>query len=279
MPAPRTDVDLLTPADAAHILGLSVDMVRILAAEGQLPTAIQTARGARLFRREDVEELAAARAGRPIRHHSVKLYESDDHLAAVVAGFLGNGLRSGGPALVIGTEPHRRAVVARLGSDDLPIADIVAEERLLLLDARETLDAFVVAGVVDEARFRDRIGPLLDRMRQGWPRRRTRAFGEMVDLLWRDGRRDAALELEAMWNRLAGERPFTLLCAYSMSSLASAADTEPFDRMCDAHTRVVPAEAYDQDGGIDERHREVARLQQRARVLAELLGKKPGEEP
>src|SRR5579872_6401291 len=72
MPSPQVDVDLLTPADAARILGLSVDMVRILATNGQLPTAAKTARGARLFRRDDVEELAATRAGRIVRHHSVQ---------------------------------------------------------------------------------------------------------------------------------------------------------------------------------------------------------------
>src|SRR5688500_9781163 len=119
MPAPQPDVDLLTPADAARILGLSVDMVRILATNGQLATAAKTTRGARLFRRDDVEELAATRAGRPVRHHSVQFYESDDHLAGVVAGFLGDGLRGGAPAIVIATEAHRVEFVERLKSSEV----------------------------------------------------------------------------------------------------------------------------------------------------------------
>ncbi len=54
---------LLTPADAAKILGLVPASVRLLADTGQLPT-VRTARGMRLFRREDVDRLAAVRAAR-----------------------------------------------------------------------------------------------------------------------------------------------------------------------------------------------------------------------
>jgi hypothetical protein len=89
----------------------------------------------------------------------------------------------------------------------------------------------------------------------------------MVALLWKDGRREAAIELEEMSNRLAAVQPFSLLCAYEMSNFPGADDTDPFDRICGAHTRVVPAESFHHNRGIDSRQREIARLQQRARAL------------
>jgi len=89
----------------------------------------------------------------------------------------------------------------------------------------------------------------------------------MVELLWKDGRREAVIELEEMWNRLAALQPFSLLCAYEMSNFPGAGDMDPFDRICGAHTRVVPAESFHQEWGIDTRQREIARLQQRARAL------------
>jgi excisionase family DNA binding protein len=52
--------DLMTVADAAEILGLSVDMVRLLERSGRLP-ALRTTRGIRLFRRADVDRLAEER--------------------------------------------------------------------------------------------------------------------------------------------------------------------------------------------------------------------------
>ena len=54
-------VQLLTASDAAGILGLSRDMVRIVGQRGELP-AQRSANGYFLFRREDVEQLARERA-------------------------------------------------------------------------------------------------------------------------------------------------------------------------------------------------------------------------
>jgi excisionase family DNA binding protein len=60
---PNTDVDqLLTASDAARILGLSKDTVRLLARRGRLPST-RTANGYHLFRRGDVERLASERGG------------------------------------------------------------------------------------------------------------------------------------------------------------------------------------------------------------------------
>lgn len=51
---------LLTPADAARLLGVVPATVRQMALSGRLP-ALRTESGMRLFRREDVERLAAER--------------------------------------------------------------------------------------------------------------------------------------------------------------------------------------------------------------------------
>ena len=53
--------DLMTPSDAARVLGLSADSVRVLSDSGRLP-AMRTVSGRRLFRRADVDRLAAERA-------------------------------------------------------------------------------------------------------------------------------------------------------------------------------------------------------------------------
>jgi DNA-binding transcriptional MerR regulator len=52
---------LLTASDAARILGLSRDMVRILSNKGLLPS-LRAANGYHLFKRGDVEDLARKRA-------------------------------------------------------------------------------------------------------------------------------------------------------------------------------------------------------------------------
>jgi excisionase family DNA binding protein len=54
------ELELLSVGDAAVILGLSPDMVRVLHRQGRLQ-AFRTPRGVRLFRRSDVERLARER--------------------------------------------------------------------------------------------------------------------------------------------------------------------------------------------------------------------------
>jgi excisionase family DNA binding protein len=54
--------DLLTPSDAARVLGLSADSVRVLSDNGRLP-GMRTVGGRRLFRRAVVDRLAVERAG------------------------------------------------------------------------------------------------------------------------------------------------------------------------------------------------------------------------
>jgi excisionase family DNA binding protein len=56
----------MTPSDAARVLGLSADSVRVLSDAGRLAT-MRTVGGRRLFRRADVERLASERATKPTR--------------------------------------------------------------------------------------------------------------------------------------------------------------------------------------------------------------------
>ena len=64
----------------------------------------------------------------------------------------------------------------------------------------------------------------------------VRAFGEMVDLLWKDGNADAAIRLEELWNELATKYQYSLLCGYSVDNFLHDAGAAAFRRVCDYHT-------------------------------------------
>jgi excisionase family DNA binding protein len=55
--------DLITPAEAAKLLGLTPAAVRAMERKGTLPAAVKTGNGMRLFRRRDVLALVRRRAG------------------------------------------------------------------------------------------------------------------------------------------------------------------------------------------------------------------------
>jgi hypothetical protein len=147
-------------------------------------------------------------------------------------------------------------------------------ERLIAVDAEATLAAFMEDDVPEPARFASTIGALLDRGAKTTLAGRVRAIGEMVALLWGDGRRDAALAVESLWNdALHVRRHCSLLCAYPLAVFGGADDTPRFGAMCERHTHVAPAESYGSLDSAGERLRAIAELQQKALVLErELAG-------
>jgi signal transduction histidine kinase len=135
--------------------------------------------------------------------------------------------------------------------------------QIQLLDAAETLAAFMVDGEPDWGKFKAVIGPVMERAN----RRPVRAYGEMVDLLWRDGNPGAALQLEELWHRLGTIYPFALLCGYVMRNFYREEDGQPFEEVCARHSQVLPTEEFGRLEERDLRLREVTRLQQRAQAL------------
>ena len=145
--------------------------------------------------------------------HVVRFYEDDCYLMDEASEFLDAALRTGGAGILIATPEHAVAVKQRLAG----FGGAAAHGRwypgeLIILDARETLDRFLVEGWPDEQRFFDVVGAVVGAAASGG--RKVHAFGEMVALLCAEGRHDAALRLEELWNLLARQHSFALYCAY-----------------------------------------------------------------
>jgi signal transduction histidine kinase/ActR/RegA family two-component response regulator len=198
--------------------------------------------------------------------HTVQFYEHEDFLSETVTTFLAEGLRAGQPALVVATPAHRQAFTAGLSGQGFDIDQLSRKGELSFLDAREALSSFMTGSVPDGELFAIHVGSAIDRIQQGRGHA-VRVYGEMVDLLWRDDNPDAAIRLEGLWNDLAATRSFSLLCAYSMGNFHKETHAQPFEAVCRAHTRVVPAESYTEAADEDSRARAISVLQQRARAL------------
>jgi PAS domain S-box-containing protein len=180
------------------------------------------------------------------QEHVVQFYEDDDFLFRVVGSFLAGGLVAGEPVVAIATPSHRDGFVqaiVRHGAD-LP----GSRSRLTLLDAQETLDAFMVDGLPDVDQFRTSVGAAIERIcstvTNGNGGGRVRVYGEMVDLLWQGGNRKAALRLEELWNDLATTHPISILCAYTLASFYCANDDEHIQHVTRTHTHSLPVEQH-----------------------------------
>ena len=167
--------------------------------------------------------------------HAVRFYEDDTSLCRIVSGFVAEGLALDQPALVIATQPHIDAVLKNLTAAAVDVDRLKKSGELLLLDARQTLATFMVNGQPDPDFFKASATRSLEQLGRG--RARTiRAYGEMVDVLWKDGMSAAAIKLEMLWNRLANSHDFSLLCGYAMGNFYKDAS---IDDVCRHHTHVV----------------------------------------
>ena len=173
--------------------------------------------------------------------HAVRFYEDDNSLCRIVSGFIVEGLALDQPALIIATQPHIDVIVNNLAAATIDVDALKQKGDLLLLDARETLATFMVNGQPDPDFFKASASSALWTLDRG--RGKTiRAYGEMVDVLWKDGMSAAAIKLEMLWNRLANTHDFSLLCGYAMGNFYKDATIHD---VCRHHTHTVS-----DDGGV-----------------------------
>jgi hypothetical protein len=116
------------------------------------------------------------------------------------------------------------------------------------VDANEALASFMVDGQPNSAQFFRVANAALDRARRGRTHVTIRAYGEMVDVLWQEGRDLAAIQLEVLWNRLARTSDFSLMCGYAMSSFVESAGVKD---VCRQHTHVVEADGTPRVSNVD----------------------------
>jgi len=201
--------------------------------------------------------------------HVVQFYTSDDFLIDSLSRLLGTALAGGDAAIVVATKAHRAQFEQRLKSRGISLLPAVQRGRYIVLDASETLAEFMRDGRLDANAFEALLGSLFTQAHsaaEGQPSRVV-VFGEMVALLWADGKPDAALELERLWNDLAKSRNFCLYCAYDLHSFNRPEHAESLAKICHAHSGVIPSEAYTSLITDEERLRNITQLQQKAQAL------------
>jgi signal transduction histidine kinase len=197
--------------------------------------------------------------------HAVQFYEEEEFLFDAVAHFLVGGLQAGDRVVVIATAAHREGFLERLQAVGV---EAMESGQLVLLDAPETLAKFMVGGMPDPDLFRDFIGRVMATLKgEGHRRARVRAYGEMVDILWREGNSRAAIRLEELWNIAGKDHSFSLLCAYVMGNFYKEGDEARFFEVCRNHSHVIPTEKFTRLDDPSARLREISLLQQRAQAL------------
>ena len=186
--------------------------------------------------------------------HLVQIYKEDDDAALVrnVSRFLSEGVKNGDAALVVANARHAQAFRKAIG----PQADAIR-----FLDSVETLSRLMRDEQPDWNRFKEIIGGAVTEMRSASAAGGLRAYGDMVNLLWKARQYSSAIRLEQFWNRLLSRSSFTrsesriagfsLYCAYSMDVLADNFQAAALEGILATHTHLIPGSNGQLKAAID----------------------------
>lgn len=172
--------------------------------------------------------------------HVLQLYRDERSLIEAVALYAGAGLGSGEAVILVATPSHLRAFGRRLEDQGFDLAELQLWGQLVVAEAGELLASLMVDGVPDRDRFARGVGGLIQKAREAGRYPKVRAYGEMVNLIWRADS-SATARLEELWNELVKAHHVTLFCSYCVEG---SADAERFPGELRAlHSHVIPLAA------------------------------------
>lgn len=167
--------------------------------------------------------------------HHVQLFDSSKSLAETVAAFLMAGFHRGEPLLVVASPEHRELLSRKLTEAGLNIREATAANRLVMLDAVQTLEKFMRQDVPSAIAFDEVVGSLVARLANG---KRVCIYGEMVDILAARGNYKGAHQLEELWNLLGERESYTLFCGYASGHFGDPKTAKVLADICASHSHL-----------------------------------------
>jgi MEDS: MEthanogen/methylotroph, DcmR Sensory domain len=168
------------------------------------------------------------------RGHGVVFYARDDELVGQVTQYLLSVMRDNGVGVALATAAHCAAIEERLEQAGVSLIAARAHGTYVALDAEEVMSRFMINGFADPAGFWRALSPVIKNATN--LRGNVAVFGEMVALLWDRDLASTAVDLEALWNELASQYSFSLLCAYPAEVLQSSEHADELLEVIAAHT-------------------------------------------
>ena len=178
-----------------------------------------------------------------IGNHIVQVCQNEISQVETVTQFVKEGLENDEGVVIIARPALRKAVISKLDALGLDVHAFKSQGQIKFFDAEFLLSGFLIDGVLDEQAFQQFvISPVLPiQLKFG----KIRAFGVMVDMLWKNGHHDLAIELEGWWNNLLSDKhELMVLCTYLLDSLDPNNYDNSLERICKCHTHSLPINSF-----------------------------------
>jgi DNA-binding NarL/FixJ family response regulator len=172
--------------------------------------------------------------------HEVQFYSDDALLLDTFARFIAVALKSGRAAIVVITESHRGGLVSRLKAQGLDVEAATHEGTYIQLDVNKRLSTFMVNDLPDPARFFPVVGSLIEAAAKAAKQQHHGVVvcGEGTSVLWAEGKADAAIRVEQLWDEVGKTFGLDILCGYALSSFHGEEDEHVFQSICAEHSAV-----------------------------------------
>ena len=172
--------------------------------------------------------------------HEAQFCSDEGDWFGAIARFVEKALRAGNPTIVIATESHRNGLLQTLQEHGVDAAAAIEQGRYIPLDVAETLSSFMVNDLPDPARFSEVAGNLLGTAAKAATGKHSRiaACGEGTSILWAQGKADAAIRLEQLWDEIAKTCNVDILCVYALNSFQCEHGNHVYERICAAHSAI-----------------------------------------
>jgi DNA-binding NarL/FixJ family response regulator len=203
-------------------------------------------RGARAPGRLSSKETFASPApqlsqeARGARCHEVQFYSDDASFLAGFTRFVEAALEAGNAVIVVATESHRNSLLQRLQLHGVDVFASIEKGSYIPLDVADTLSTFMVNDLPDPDRFLKIAGDLIAAAAKAakGERPRVAACGECAPSLWTQGRADAAIQLEHLWDEIAKTCDVDILCGYVLDSCQREQESHIYERICAEHSAI-----------------------------------------
>ena len=176
--------------------------------------------------------------GNIVRVHKVAFHPDDASLVDDFTRFIEVALKRENPVIVIATESHRTNLQQRLQARGRDIATAIREGRYISLDADDMLSEVMVNDWPDSTRLLKVASDLIVEAAKAAKGKhfRVAVCGECSPSLIAQGKPEAAIEMEHLWDKIARTQNIDILCGYLLRDFQTKESSPIFERICVAHS-------------------------------------------
>ena len=175
--------------------------------------------------------------------HELQVYPNDASFLEGFTKFIAGDLNAGNAVIVIATETHRQGLFQKLQTEGFDLEAMIRSRSYFSFDVYETLSSFMPNDQPDAARLGDAVSRFVKTVSKSptGATRRVAACGECAPLLWTQGKLDAALRVEKLWDEVSHKLGVKTLCGYLSGTLQGEKGRQIFQKISSLHSNAVPS--------------------------------------